>query len=107
MGSQPGYFSDALALRGKYDIVAALTTAGYPPSNTAGFTLAQMNAALASAYGSGVLARVSCDANGNIQELVVCFDTQLQPLACDVAASPGACKQATTRTLYLPATMTL
>ena len=106
VGSQAGYFADALALREKYDIVGALTAAGYPPSNTAGFTLTQMNAALAAAYGPGVLARVSCDAKGFIQELVVCFDKQLQPLACDIAASPGACKQASTRTLYLPATMT-
>ena len=104
--SSAGFFADALALREKYDIVGALTAAGYPPSNTAGFTLTQMNAALAAAYGPGVLARVSCDAKGFIQELVVCFDKQLQPLACDIAASPGACKQATTRTLYLPATMT-
>jgi ribonuclease T2 len=106
VGSQPGYFSDALALREKYDIVAALTAAGFPPSNDKGFTLTQMNDALAAAYGSNVLARVSCDANGNIQELVVCFDKQLQPLACAIAASPGGCKQASTRTLYLPATMT-
>ena len=77
----------------------------YRAAEIAGFTLAQMNGALAAAYGSGVLARVSCDANGNIQELVVCFDKQLQPEQCGVSAAPGACRQATTRTLYLPATM--
>ena len=105
--SQADYFAGALALRAKYDVVQALSAAGYPPSNTKGFTLTQMNGALAAAYGAGVLARVSCDANGNIQELVVCFDKQLQPEACGISASPGACAQASTRTLYLPATMTV
>jgi len=103
--SQAAYFAGALALRAKFDIVSAMTAGGFPPSNTAGFTLAQMNGALAAAYGPGVLARVSCDGNGNIEELTVCFDKQLQPVACGVTAAPGGCSKATTRTLYLPATM--
>jgi len=103
--SQPAYFSTALALRTRYNIESALTAGGYAPSNTKGFTLAQMNAALAAAYGADVLARVSCDAStGFIREMSLCFDKQLQPLACPIASAPGACTQASTRTLYLPAT---
>ena len=102
--SQPDFFASSLALRAKYDIVAALGKAGYAPSNTEGFTLAQLNAALAAAYGGDVLARVSCDANGFIRELSLCFDKQFMPLQCPIASAPGACAQASTRTLYLPVT---
>ena len=100
--NQTAYFSTALELRAKHDVIKAMTAAGFPPSNTNGFTMAQMNAALATAYGSGALARVSCDANGNIEELSLCYDKQLELTPCGISAAPGACAQASTRTLYLP-----
>ena len=104
--SQPAYFATALELRARYNIESAMAAGGFAPSNTKGFTMAQMNAALAEAYGADVLARVSCDAGtGFIREMSLCFDKQtLQPLACPIASAPGACTQASTRTLYLPAT---
>lgn len=100
--NQTAYFSTALDLRAKYDVTKAMTAAGLPPSNTAGFTLAEMNAALAAAYGPNALARVSCDANGNIEELTLCFDKQLELTQCGISAAPGGCAKATTRTLYFP-----
>ncbi len=95
------YFGAALNMRSQYDAVAALAAQNIVPSNTQGFTLAQLKGALTSAYGSGIDVTVSCDSNGNIQELTSCFDTNLEPISCPSYADGGC----TASTLYLPASM--
>ena len=99
LSSQLKYFSAALALRQQYDPIAALAAAGIVPSNTASFTLTQLNAALASSYGQSSDAVVSCDANGNIEEIAQCFTPSLAAMPCPSNASPGACSSAD---LFLP-----
>lgn len=93
------YFSTALKLRSAYDPLAALATAGYNPSNTQGFSVAEFNAALKAQ--NGFAAAVSCDSSGNILETQVCIGKNLQPMACPASVT-NSCSAST---LYIPASM--
>jgi ribonuclease I len=99
--TQLQFFSAALNLRAKYDVVRALNSAGYPPSNSVGFTLAQLRSSLQSAYGSQIDITVTCDNNGNIEEMTQCFSPSLQPMPCPSNAA-GQCSAST---LFLPSSM--
>lgn len=97
--SQLDYFSTALTLRAKYDVVAALKAAGYSPSNTRGFTLSAFQNATKSAFGFESV--LSCDSSGNIEEIDTCFDKDLNIMACPDTVT----NDCTARTIFLPSSM--
>lgn len=99
LASQHAYFSAALSVRSKYDTAAALAAAGYTPNNTQGFTMAAFKAATSTAFGFPAV--LSCDSNGNIEEVTVCLDKTLAAIQCPSATSDDC----NANTLYIPATV--
>lgn len=99
--TQLTFFNTTLALRARYDIVAALAKAGIAPSNSQGFSINTYLNAIATAYGaSGV---VDCDSKGNIAGHTLCIGKNLKIQTCP-SNQKNTCSA---NTLYLPATQTM
>jgi hypothetical protein len=96
--TQLQFFSTALNLRAKYDVVRALNSAGFAPSNSVGFTLPQLRSSLHAAYGPQIDITVVCDDSGNIEQMTQCFLPSLLPMPCPSFAA-GNCSAST---LFLP-----
>jgi len=97
--SQLSFFNGTLSLRAKYDIVAALATAGIVPSNTVEFTLSAFNAALVAAYGHTAL--LTCDSQGRIETATFCVTKAGALMECP-STVPRKCSGGKA---FLPASM--
>jgi len=87
--TQLEFFNKALALNEKYDLMAALNTAGIVPSNKMKYPRKDVSAALKA--GLGVEAQVHCFSD-EISEIYMCFTKDLEPFDCAQPYLGHSCK---------------
>lgn len=81
----------------KFDIIKALSAAGYPPSDTVPLSLTAWNSALTAAYGQ--VPTVQCS-GGNVATAVFCVNKALNLIPCPSVTTTSTCSG----TWYLPQT---
>ena len=80
------YFGAALSLNKRLDLTSALFRAGIQPSSTQSYPTKDIVKAVKSVIGDDVDPELNC-ADGNLQEIRVCFTKTFQARNCDSSAS--------------------
>ncbi|GHP05765.1 ribonuclease [Pycnococcus provasolii] len=87
------YFGAALSLNERLDLTSALFRAGIQPSSTQAYPTKDIVKAVKSVIGDDVDPELNC-ADGNLQEIRVCFTKTFQARNCDSSASSASSRRA-------------